>query len=569
MSLALEPESAGSEAESLPPSSAPAVDASTSVSTRGAPGPRTSWTPSSLWSTAKSTVARSPARALAFFLIPLAAVPRLWQMVADQGVFWPDEIHQTLEQAHRFAFGYGWLPWEFRDGARSWLFPGFVGLLLKLASFLGLTHSGVGVVMTARTLMLAFALLGVYATMRIGEKIGGVAGAALAGISIALCPPLLVYGTRCMTELASGPLLAVAALLAMDRSTKRAALAGVVASLSIFLRYQNGVFALAFFVLLVAHRWWKCAGVYALAGILVGAAGGILDWITWGKPFHSFALYIRFNLVEGQAARWGVDAFDYYFRTAQSAFGPALILLSIGFLACFARARVLPITCIVNLLVHAWVPHKEFRFLVPMLPLALALAGGGLGWLLGGVARARAASDRTWVPSRFQALRIRSSVVLTSAVVLALVLLFAQKTQTISFADMGQFRGGREDGWSPWNHEAGPNLAYWEAGKHDDLCGITTVGTPLISVGGYSYLHKNVPMLQGLSSWELGAANYIAAPRLTAPPPGYSLVRSFSFRVAAFARSDGKPKTVPDWDYVLFRRDGTCHAPSFWKPVFP
>jgi hypothetical protein len=135
---------------------------------------------------------------------------------------------------------------------------------------------------------------------------------------------------------------------------------------------------------------------------------------------------------------------------------------------------------------------------------------------------------------------------------------------------MGQFRGGREDGWAPWNHEAGPNLAYWEAGKHDDLCGIATIGTPLISAGGYSYLHRNVPMVGGLSSFDLATANYLAAPRLTVPPRGYVLVRGFSFHVRVFPRSDHKEMPPPDYDYVLFRRDGPCAPPPrWWRPNFP
>ena len=35
----------------------------------------------------------------------------------------PDEIIQYLEQAHRIVFGYGVVPWEFREFIRSWLIP--------------------------------------------------------------------------------------------------------------------------------------------------------------------------------------------------------------------------------------------------------------------------------------------------------------------------------------------------------------------------------------------------------------------------------------------------------------
>src|SRR6185312_5525190 len=70
-------------------------------------------------------------RLLAAILLA-AAVPRVVLAVDDQGIFWPDEIFQSLEQAHRVVFGYGFIPWEFQQGARSWLFPGVFVLLWKL-----------------------------------------------------------------------------------------------------------------------------------------------------------------------------------------------------------------------------------------------------------------------------------------------------------------------------------------------------------------------------------------------------------------------------------------------------
>ncbi len=520
----------------------------------------------------RAATERAPFKSIAYVILPLAAIPRLWQMIFDQGVFWPDEIFQTLEQAHRLAFGYGWTPWEFRDGARSWAFAGILGLVLKLASFVGLTKSGIGVVMTVRTVMLALALAGVHATMRIGERVGGSLGALLAGTSVAVCPALIVYGTRCMTEMASGPLLAIAAMLVMEGTWKRAWFAALLASLSIFFRYQNGMFALTLFVYLFFNRHWKASLMYALGGLLGGALGGLLDKLTWGHFFHSFLVYWKFNYVEGQAARWGVDAFDYYFETIHRSFGPAMWILIVGFVLSFRKQRILPLLCIGNLLVHAKIPHKEFRFLMPMVPLALGLAGGGLGWALGGLLRAPSdANDDGAKPlGRFQRLRALTGGWVATGLAISLGVLLARKAQTITFADMGQFRLGREDGWAPWNHEAGPNYAYWEAGRHDDLCGIITIGTPLISAGGYSYLHKNVPMYGSLSQFDLSGANYIAAPRLMPPPLGYSLVKSFTLPVRDFARSDGRMWPGPTYDYVLFRRDGACAAPPpWWSATFP
>ena len=41
-----------------------------------------------------------------------------------------DEVMQYLEQAHRLVFGYGIVPWEYREGTRSWIVPGFIAGIL-------------------------------------------------------------------------------------------------------------------------------------------------------------------------------------------------------------------------------------------------------------------------------------------------------------------------------------------------------------------------------------------------------------------------------------------------------
>ena len=94
----------------------------------------------------------------ALFLV--AAAIRLWAAIGIWGMVWPDEIFQTLEQGHRFAFGLGMIPWEFRDGARSWVFPGLLGLAYKAASTLGVTKA-LTFVRIMKVGMAAFSILGV------------------------------------------------------------------------------------------------------------------------------------------------------------------------------------------------------------------------------------------------------------------------------------------------------------------------------------------------------------------------------------------------------------------------
>src|SRR5213592_3330109 len=75
----------------------------------------------------------------------------------DDGISYPDEIHQSLEPAHRLVFGYGLVAWEFVEGARNWLFPGTIAALLELCRLIGLDDPRVYLGLTRLT----FAAIGI------------------------------------------------------------------------------------------------------------------------------------------------------------------------------------------------------------------------------------------------------------------------------------------------------------------------------------------------------------------------------------------------------------------------
>jgi len=157
-----------------------------------------------------------------------SALPRVWAAWSDHGIFWPDEIYQSLEPAHRLVFGYGLAPWEFRDGARSWLFPGMFAVAWKAAALIGLRASPL-LVRLAKLIMVAFAVGGIAASMRLARKRAGETAAIACGLLAATFPPSLVYGARAMTEMASGPLLVLAALLLWSQRRTLHVIAGVLA----------------------------------------------------------------------------------------------------------------------------------------------------------------------------------------------------------------------------------------------------------------------------------------------------------------------------------------------------
>ena len=459
-----------------------------------------------------------------------AAVPRVVLAVEDQGIFWPDEIFQSLEQAHRAVFGYGFIPWEFREGARSWLFPGAFAVLWKIAAVMGV-RSGAVLVLLAKLSMVAMALVGLYATIRIAERLGGGRAGALAGLLAATFPATLIFGHRCMAEMASGPVLAVAVWQWLGAGRRRMFLSGLLTSLAIFLRYQNGLVTVGLLVALLAAKRRRDAIMF-VAGGAVGLLGGeILDWVTWGSPFHSLIAYVRYNLVQGKSAAYGVSSWLYYFETAWSLTGLPSLVIAAGVIAAWGRTRALVAVAMAFVAVHCVVPHKEYRFLMPVVPLLLALAAVGLNTLF-----------IRW-PVSGNGLRRHFPLGLLG---IAMSVLMIVKTVDATLASTGQSTDSIDGVESVWHHLEGPNLSLAETGKRNDLCGVLLAGLGAVWSGGFTYLHRDVPFLTFESALNRGDllpyANYVILAPDVVPPPGYLELRSFR-------------------GWTVRRRDGGCIPP--------
>ncbi len=455
-------------------------------------------------------------------ILVLAAIPRLHFAWTDAGTYWPDENFQTIEQAHRVAFGYGFIPWEFRLGARSWLFPGFLGLYWKFLDLIGF-HESQQLVPLAKSLMVVFFVSGLWASMRIAEKLEGKSAARLAGMIGATFPASLVYSSRVMTEMASVPFILFAALLMLERGRGRNLTAGVLASLSIFLRYQNGLVAVWLLLMLLVARRWADARWYTLGATAMGLAGGALDWITWGAPFKSFWVYVKFNLIEGKAADFGTAPFNYYADHMWLSVGFPLAVLILGFLVAAWRHWGFALIGVFYVLLHSFVPHKELRFIMPIVPLMLTLSAIGL-------ARIWSKANATGWP--------------LTALGLSLSLMLTCQAVTATFGDMGQWLKTPSAKHSPWHNSEDINRLLWAANTRDDLCGIVLGGVAAAWQGGYAYLHRDVPIFIDFNYGEEKGANYAIMP--------------------ADAKRDPYKPVAYFKGWALFRRDGTCQPwPSF------
>jgi hypothetical protein len=455
--------------------------------------------------------------------IASAALLRGWLSWHDHSVFWPDEIHQSLEQAHRAVFGYGLVPWEFRDGARSWFFPGVIAAIWEPASLLGV-DSSLALVMLARLFMVACSVVAIVFAARLAAHTRGMRAGLAAAVILATLPPAVVFAHRAMSETVSAPLIAVGAWLLSRRSPRSAGWAGLAIALACLCRYQNGLFVLVFVATLMLQRRWREVATFCSTGAAVALFGGLLDWVTWGRPFHSFLAYIEFNLRHDGASTFGVEPFTYYATTLWSSAGPLLPLLAACFCVGAYYEPVLGGAVAAFVLAHSVLPHKEFRFLVPCLPLFASVAAIGFDAVLRHVRPPRLASA------------------LSGVAALALTASFGLRLLHLDYADMGQYKGTERASASIWGHEQEANLLLADTGQRADLCGVTVLGSRAAFTGAYTYLHRDVPLIYENQLCSTAPSNYIIAPVERAVG---ELPKSYQLEAARGG-------------WGLYRRDGIC-----------
>jgi hypothetical protein len=313
-------------------------------------------------------------------LVLLSVGLRLVPLIFEPSLNWWDEIFQATEQAHRVVYGTGLVPWEFQLGARSWLLPGVIAILMESARI-----AGEGPDIYLPVIAVAFAALGaapVVCCVLWCRRFYGRAAALSGGVAVAVMPDLVYFGARTLSEVVAGHLLVVALYVLQPcgpaLSRRRAFAGGLLLALVFVLRVQLAP-ALAFVVALTG-MWAPRRTLLAMSAglLLVLALSGVLDAATVGYPFRWIWRYVLYNTYFGASATFGVEAWSIYGLGELGIWsGGAFALIGLVLLGA-QRLPLVLVTAAIIVVVHSAIPHKEYRFIYPAIQLGGVLAGVGL-----------------------------------------------------------------------------------------------------------------------------------------------------------------------------------------------
>ncbi|OMO53082.1 GPI mannosyltransferase [Corchorus capsularis] len=314
---------------------------------------------------------------------------RMLNALLIQTYFNPDEHWQALEVAHRIVFGYGHLTWEWKKGIRSYLHPMLFALFYKVIALLGLDTPWF--MMTApRLLQSLFSSVGdLYL-----YKLSGV----LFGDSVAkwtLFSQLTNWFIFfCFNRTLSNSLETVLTLVGlyywpcMRISSKKVH--------SDSRKWGLAVAALACAIRPTSAITWVYVGLLELylthqrlrfifmelvpIGSLVLGIMCLVDRLMYGSWVLVPINFLRFNFLSSGGDYYGTHKWHWYFTQGFSVMLFSFIPFSLAGIIKSKNWKFAGLIVWV-LGVYSILGHKEFRFVLPVLPISLIFSGYSLASL--------------------------------------------------------------------------------------------------------------------------------------------------------------------------------------------
>jgi hypothetical protein len=466
-------------------------------------------------------------------ILTVAFLLRLYVALTFPNIHHPDEVFQYIEQAHRLVFKYGIIPWEYRDGIRSWVVPGFLAGLLKIFAIIGISQPSIYLFLIAATLS-ALSLSVVVVGFLWGFRTQG----AIAGfITAAICTvwyELIYFAPKTLTEPIATHLLVIAVYLAYPgqpiTDRRRLFLAGLLFGLVVAIRAQLAPTLLVAAIYICQRQIQDKWIPLILGGLVTFVLAGMLDVLTWQYPFQSLASTIWVAIVQGKQYEFGAAPWYYYPAFWLLTWNGAIVPIVILALLAIRKNLLLGLIAASVIATHMLFAHKEYRYVFPAVPFIVILLGLGTAEVF------------AYIQKDIKNAGLRPSVTRNCTLTTGVGTVFGWVIISTVLASGHNFRQN-------WFSGADELRAFHFLHEKSDLCGVGLLDINY-GIGGYSHLHRDVPLI-------IPAKNNIG--------PSFS---AYNYALAT-------PKEIPDnWPYAkircwsehnvcLYRRDGVCErAPN-------
>ncbi|KTW30149.1 hypothetical protein T552_00627 [Pneumocystis carinii B80] len=304
---------------------------------------------------------------LFFLLLQL----RFFVALTSKTFFQPDEYWQSLEPAHQFVYGYGYLTWEWREGIRDFTHPfifSIVYWLLKLTKY----DSPYLIIIFPKLLQAIFAAISDFYTIKLSLKLHN-ERVSLWTLFIVITSPFNVFfGYRTFSNTLETVFIICALyywpLNFKNSQRKELRFSLIFTSIACALRPTNILILLFLLGCLFFCGNFKFIFDVFIIGSISFLFLFLLNFYYYNRWTLPLIKFLKFNLIDGLSVYYGSSPWHYYLFQGL----PILLFLYLpfGFHGAYLHRKTIYFWLIVFVLFcYSMIQHKEIRFIYFLSPL--------------------------------------------------------------------------------------------------------------------------------------------------------------------------------------------------------
>ncbi|KAM9967784.1 hypothetical protein ACTFIW_001871 [Dictyostelium discoideum] len=305
--------------------------------------------------------------------------------------FDPDEYWQSLEVAHKLVFGYGYLTWEWSEGLRSFIHPLIFVYLFKFLKFLNL-DSTFFIIIGPKLLSGFLAAIGDLYLYKLTLSIFKSKESAKWAL---ICQLISWYMFVCIVRTYSNSIETILFIISLyyfpinnDTINSKPKISIALTTFAFLIRPTT---AIMWLYILPLHIFINLKSIKKIfnflifdclfIGLLCLFIGCFIDYIYYERFVFLPYNFLYFNVLKNISSFYGTHPFHWYWSQGLPAIGFTILplfLLSIRSLWIKKSDRFklhLAWCALFTVGFYSLLAHKEFRFILPILPIIMMYSG--------------------------------------------------------------------------------------------------------------------------------------------------------------------------------------------------
>ncbi|KTW32122.1 uncharacterized protein T551_00804 [Pneumocystis jirovecii RU7] len=296
---------------------------------------------------------------------------RFFTALTSSTFFQPDEYWQSLEPAHQFVYGYGYLTWEWREGIRDVVHPAIFSVIYWLLKLIK-CDSPYLIIICPKLLQAIFTAISDFYTVKFSRKLYD-EKVSLWTLFVFITSPFSVFfGYRIFSNALEAVFITCALyywpLDFEKKQMKNLRLSFIFVFTACILRPTNIIVCVFLLGYLLLNGAFKIIFDAFIIGSILFLLVFLVNFYYYGRMTLPLLKFLKFNLIDGLSVYYGSSSWHYYFSQGL----PMLLFLYLPFClhGLYLHRNTIYFWLIsVVFFCYSIVRHKEVRFIYFLSPL--------------------------------------------------------------------------------------------------------------------------------------------------------------------------------------------------------